>query len=125
MANSKGNQDATIHGAAGAERRLTTGEEFLGVAHEIELEVANELHNDGLISIYRKRTIRLQAVADLYHVAIFGAKSIEELDKWVQRYGWLQASALRCMVVLRDLEKASRGKSLNELLGKVVEDAKD
>ena len=123
MANVKGNQSAVINGAAGAERRLTTGAEFIGVADEIELEVANELHNDGLISVYRKRTTRLQSVADLYYQAILGSKDIETLDKWVQRYGWLQASALRCMVVLRDLEKDSRGESLNELLGKVVEDA--
>jgi hypothetical protein len=113
------NQNATIHGACGAERRLTTGEGFIGVAHEIELEVADELNNDGLIAVYRKRTTRLQAVADLYYAAILGATDIEKLDKWVQRYGWLQASALRSMVVLRDLEKSSRGESLNELLGKV------
>lgn len=105
MANSENNQDAVKHGAAGAERRLTTGAEFIGVAHDTELAVANELHNDGLTSMYRKRATRLQSVADLYYQAILGAKDIETLDKWVQRYGWLQASALRALVVLRDLAK--------------------
>jgi hypothetical protein len=103
--NHKNNQDATVHGGGGAERRLTTGAEFIGVAHETELAVTNELQNDGLASMYRKRATRLQSVADLYYQAILGAENIEKLDVLVKRYGWIQASALRALIVLRGLEK--------------------
>ena len=84
---------------------LTKGKDFTGVAGDTEILIANELHNDGLTSMYRVRGCRLQTVADLYYQAILGATTIADLDKFCQRYGWLQASALRALVVLRDLEK--------------------
>lgn len=96
---------ALKHGGSGAETRLTKGREFVGVARETEIAVTQELESDGLAGVYRKRALRLQTVSDLYYQAILGAENIDDLDKFVKRYGWLQASALRSLVMLKELEK--------------------
>lgn len=107
------------HSAAGAERRLSTGENLTGIAKQAEDSIATELANDGIVAVYKKRFTRLQAVSDLYYAAILGAKNMDDLDKFVQRYGWLQGSALRALVVLKDMEAEHHKESLNQLLGKV------
>ena len=101
----KNNQKSVIHGGAGAERRLTTGQPLIGVARETEVRVSEELNVEGLASLYRARCIRLQTVADLYYQAILGAEDMTTLDRYVNRFGWIQASALRAFIELRKLEK--------------------
>ena len=109
-------QAAVIHGGAGAERRLSTGQEFKGLAAETEKQVSSELEIDGLVSIVRRDAIRLQTVADLYYQAILGAENLERLDSLVSRYGWIAASALRAWQSLRQLEKQRTDKDITEIL---------
>jgi hypothetical protein len=103
-----GKQNAIKHGGDGAIKRLSDSQPFLGVAHETELTVTGELEREGLINVYKKRAIRLQTVADLFYQAILGATTLEKLDSLVQRYGWLQNSALRALLVIQDLERHSK-----------------
>lgn len=103
-----GNQNATKHGAAAAERALTAGTPFTGLAAAKEREVTDELERDGIIAAYRKRAARALTVADLYYAAILGAENQDKLDSLVNRWGWLQNSALRALDRLQDLERRAK-----------------
>lgn len=85
-------------GGEGALRRLADGAPFVGLAHDAELAVTAELETEGRAAIVRRAAVRLESVARLFYAAVEKASSegdLEKLDRYAQRYGWLQASALR------------------------------
>lgn len=102
----KAHERGLIHGGAGAERRLSTGEPLIGIARDMELAVSAEVETDGIEQLYKKRAARLQACADLYWSAILAAEGMERLDALVKRWGWLQSSALRAWQVYREIERS-------------------
>jgi len=106
------------HGAGAAEVALTAGTDFTGLAREAELKVAAELETEGARAVYVKRTARLQACSDLYWQAICGAKDMVTLDRYVQRWAWLQASALRATQQVIEFERQQPGEDITDLLSR-------
>ena len=123
MAAKIGDQMAVKHGAAGAEKRITTGESFIGLAAETERSITAEMQTLGVDSIIERSAIRLQTVADLYYAAILGAKDLPALDVLVKRYGWVAASALRAMALVRETKKDAGRVNPLDVLAAVKEQA--
>jgi hypothetical protein len=107
---------ARKHGAGAAENAITAGTDMTGLAREQELRVQAELEIDGAAAMVKRRAIRLQTVSDLYYQAILGAKDPVELDRYVKRYGWLQASSLRAWSQVADLESKQRSQDITDIL---------
>lgn len=108
-----GDQIAVKHAGAGAEKRIATDKEFIGLAAEVEKQVAVELADQGPDAIIKRQAIRFQTVADLYYAAILGAAAegdMVKLERYVNKFGWIQAHALRAMVQVRDQQQAQAGK---------------
>lgn len=106
-----GNQNAVVTGAAGAEKRLSSGEPFLGVAAETLSAVKAEYQEIGLLSLIEERALRMQAVSDLYFSALLGAvdeRNMEKVVRYTEKYGWLQASSIRALLALREARKGER-----------------
>ena len=104
------------HGAGAGERDITAGADLTGLAREQELRVQAELEMDGSAMMVKRRAIRLQAVSDLYYMAILGAKDPVELDRYVKRFGWLQASSLRAWQQVADLEAKQSRQDITDIL---------
>jgi hypothetical protein len=101
---------------------LSTGAELIGVARDAELAVVAELDGDGGVSaVYRKRAARLQATADLYFQAMIGAGTFDELDKYAQRFTWIQGSALRALDRLRGHERDAVRQDAAAIVGSMRE----
>jgi hypothetical protein len=91
------------HGGEAAVKAIQKGQELSGLAAQAESALADELETVGLAEVVRRRTIRLQAAADLFYQAILGANDETRLDHLVRRYGWLQNSALRGWQQVKEL----------------------
>lgn len=104
------------HGGAAAERAITKGDDFTGLAQQTEQQVSAELETEGAAGIVRRSAIRLQTVSDLYYQAILGATDIEKLDAYAKRWGWLQGSALRAWAQVRELEKQESPQDITDIL---------
>jgi hypothetical protein len=86
---------------------LTTDRRFSGVAAERELQVRSELETDGRTAISTRMAVRLTVCADLFWDAIqatAGEGSLEELDRYAKRFGWLASSALRAWQAVKEQE---------------------
>ncbi len=102
------NQHAIKHGGAGAIKRIASGQPFIGIAHEAEVQVQAEYQTDGAGALELRNAQRLQAASDLYWGAISKAAEdgdLQTLDKYIQRYGWLASLALRAWTEIRKREK--------------------
>jgi hypothetical protein len=108
---------ALKHGGAAAERALSTGDDFTGLARETEKQVTAELEAEGIEALVRRDAIRLQTVSDLYYQAILGAADMDRLDVLVKRWGWIQASTLRAWQQVHELEKKQSKRDITDLLG--------
>jgi hypothetical protein len=113
-----GNDKAVKHGGAGAIKRITSGKPFIGIAHDAELQVQEEYSTAGPAALELRNAQRLQAAADLYWNAVSKAAEagdLQEIDKYIQRYGWLAGLALRGWTEIRKREKNGRGGQSAEL----------
>jgi hypothetical protein len=105
----KDNQNATKHGGAGAIKRITSGQPFIGIARDAEIQVQAEYEIDGPASLELRNAQRLQAAADLYWDAVSKAAEagdLQAIDKYIQRYGWLASLALRAWTEIRKRENS-------------------
>lgn len=98
-----GSANAQKHGGEAGVRALSKGEPLHGPAREAELMVRDELETTGRYSLIKRNAVRLQAVADLFWVAIQKAaedQDIKALDRYVARFGWLAGASLRAWAQL-------------------------
>ena len=91
----EGNKNAYKHGAASAEKALTTGDNLSGLALEAAENVQGELQDVGAVGMLRRDAIRFEAVASLLYARILACTNPAELDSAVKRWGWIQAHAVR------------------------------
>ncbi len=117
----KDNQNAVKHGGAGAIKRLTTGQPFIGMAHDAEVQ--EEYKTDGPGAPELRDAQRLQAAAELYWNAVSKAAEagdLQAIDKYIQRYGWLASLALRAWTEIRKREKNENRRDLSASIIEVV-----
>ncbi len=114
-----GNTNALKHGAGSAEKALQSGEAFHGPALVAETDVREEYELHGARSMVLNGAIRLEACARLYWDAIVLASkqgaSVDVIDGYVARAGWLQSKALLAWAEVQKQEQAAGGK-LSEVL---------
>ena len=99
---------ALIHGGEGAVRRVSEGRELVGIARQAELDVYDELVNEGRQAIVTRNAARLQACADLFWNAVQKAAQdgdLDRLDHFVSRFGWLSSASLRAWVQVKEEER--------------------
>jgi len=104
----EGNQAQTTHGGAGAVQAIQRGEPFKGLAASEERSVRAELQASGRAELVRQEAIRLKTACNLYWGAVCKAADdgdLQELDKYVKRYGWLAGATLRAWGQLADAER--------------------
>ena len=94
------------HGGESAVKAIQRGEVFqLGtLARDAELAVYNELESSGRYALVVRSATRLQACCDLFWNAIEAAAQngdLEQLDRYIKRFGWLASSALRAWAQVR------------------------
>jgi hypothetical protein len=111
---------STRHGGEAAVKSLAAGEPLRGLAAQAQQAVENELEVKGVSSIVRTNATRMQAAADLYWGAIQKAAEtgrIDDLDRYIQRFGWLSGAALRAWQAVEVAEKnAGKGVSIVDVL---------
>lgn len=98
-----------LHGGETAIRALATGEPFSGMAAQAEMQVRRGYERDGLLEVMRTDAIRLETVARIFYGAVLKAADdgdLTALDRYVQRYGWLQGCALRAWGQLSTEQRA-------------------
>jgi hypothetical protein len=111
MAN-KGNQNSIKHGGEGAIRRISEGKPLIGMAHDMELTVKDDLETKGRAALVVQTAIRLQAAAELYWNAVSKAAqdgNIDALDRYIARYGWLAGVSLRAWAQVKQESKDDKG----------------
>ena len=114
---------AVKHGGAGAIKRITTGQPFIGIAHEAEVQVQDEYKSMGPGALELRDAQRLQAAADLYWNAVSKAAELGDLqaiDRYIQRYGWLASLALRAWTEIRKREKSENRRDLSTTIIEAV-----
>jgi hypothetical protein len=116
-----GNSKATIHGGAGALKRLREGQDFIGMAHDTQERIKAELIASGPGELIRRDAMGLQTCTDLYFDAIIAAFEKGELDQanaYIKVYGWLVSSSLRAWLAVRAIDKeGSRTNVIDYLKG--------
>lgn len=95
------------HGGEAAIKLLTAEQPLVGVAAEFESAAIEELEKTSIASLLKARAIRHLAVADLYYAAIAGADNLENMDRLVRRYGWLNSAAHRQLLAVNEMEQAN------------------
>ena len=119
MSNKPDNQDAIIHGGAGALKRLRQGQDFIGIAHDTQERIKAELIASGPGELIRRDATGLQTCTDLYFDAIIAAFEKGELDKangYIKVYGWLVSSSLRAWLEVRRIDKEGSKTTIIDLL---------
>ena len=113
----EGNRNAHKHGAASAEKALTSGDNLSGLALEAAEAVQGELQDVGAVGMLRRDAIRFEAVASLLYARILACTNPAELDTVVKRWGWIQAHAVRSWqgVVQQERDK-DRGMTAADVL---------
>lgn len=94
----KDNQNAAKHGGAGAIRRLSKGEPFVGLAKAAQDDVLDRIETGSMEGELQRNAVRLQAAADIYWPVF--VKTLEEGDikratDYLAKFGWLTNSAIR------------------------------
>lgn len=120
MTAKKGNQTGVLHGGEGAIKRLHSGEPFIGIARDAELQVINDLEEKGRPALVVQNATRLQAACDLFWNAVSKAAqdgNIDAIDKYIARFGWLAGVSLRAWLqVAGDEKDTRRGASVIDVL---------
>ena len=86
------------HGGEACVKAIQRGEPLTGLAAEAERAVYQELDTNGRPALVVRNAARLQAAADLYWNAIQAVADqgrLDQLDKYIKRYGWLAGASLR------------------------------
>lgn len=117
-----GNQNATKHGGAAAERAILTGGEFHGPAVQAQADVHADYEANGAAAMVEKGAERLEAAARLYWDAIIGAAangaSTGVLDGYIARFGWLQSKAITAWAEVRRADGRKNTKTIDAILNK-------
>jgi hypothetical protein len=115
-----GNSNALVlHGGEGAVKKLSSGQEFVGLAHEAEQAVAVELETVGRASIVIRNARRLQAACDLFWNAVTKAaqeNNLDNLDRYVARFGWLAGASLRAWAQVKAEDGDGKGATARDVL---------
>jgi len=115
-----GNENALQHGGERAVKALSAGTSLVGMAHELQLAVHDEIETDGLLAVMRVEAERYLGVARLFFGLVMGADNIDDVDRFTKRYGWLSSKAWNMLDRLRELERAN-GATLESILDGSVE----
>ena len=118
------NQNATKHGAEGAIRRISEGKPLLGIARDMQLEVEEALETQGVEAIVLEGAVGLETAARLYKNAFLAAAErgdLEALDRYGQRYGWIQSKALLAWAQVK-ADRKGKGGRLAEVLAAYAKD---
>jgi len=99
-----GNENALQHGGERAVKALSAGTSLVGMAHQLQLEVHDEIERDGLLAVMRVEAERYLAVARLFFGLVLGAESLDDVDRFARRFGWLSSKAWNMLERLRELE---------------------
>lgn len=121
----EGNQNTLKHGGEAAVKAIQKGEPLRGLAAQAEQDVITELSMNGVLSLIRRDVTRVQAATDLFWNAIQKAAEeddLKALDHYIARFGWLAGVSLRALLDLRKEERTTQRETLNQLLGKVIDD---
>lgn len=116
-----GNKRTEKHGGAAAQTAVAQGLPFTGLAVDAQKDIERRLVERGRADVVRAGAVRLETCATLYWRALCAAVDagdVERMDRYAQRFGWLQASALRAWQAVADDEKQER-QTLDAALGKV------
>lgn len=103
--------NGTIHGAAGALKRIRQGKEFVGLAKVAQDSVLDRLEVDGIEGEMMRNAVKLQVTADLYWPVY--VKMLEEGDyvratEYLAKFTYLTAKAQLAW------EKAYKMKPMND-----------
>lgn len=121
-----GNQSALIHGGEGAIVRLRQGQEFLGVALEVQRQTVADSGVDldalsGIERMLTERGLRFEAVARLFDLAALSAAESGDLDRWEkyqQRAGWIGSKSFAALLEVKKLLAARDAGTLEMMLSK-------
>jgi len=115
-----------VHGGAGALKRIQAGKELVGLASIEERNVEEELSQPGgRRAVVQKQAQRLEACARLYWGAVCAALDAGDIQRatgLIKVYGWIQASAVRAMLAIDQVDQFEQ-LTLDGLLGKGGGDA--
>lgn len=116
----EGNQNATVrHGGAGAVKKLSSGQAFVGLAAKEEQEVWQDLEQYGRAALVERQAVRLETAASLYYGAVLAAFSragddkglgelaLTQLQQHLKTWGWLAGASLRAWEQVRKDEAAA------------------
>jgi hypothetical protein len=111
----KGSQNALKHGGAGAEKAISEGKPFRGLAAKTQAEVKADLYDEGRPAMVEELATRLHTAARLYWGAIDkvvdeasagDANALRLFDNYVKRFGWLAGAALRAWAQVKQEDAA-------------------
>jgi hypothetical protein len=112
-----GNQNATVHGGAGAWRRIQTGQELIGLAaqvqHDLEMEVAQP---GGWETLIKRQALRMESAAYMYwgaYVSALEAGNYTLATSYVKVWCWIQASAHRAALAALKIEDDAEARQLS------------
>lgn len=120
----EGNQNALVHGGAAAEKNISRGEPFHGIAAEAQAEVSAEYQEHGAHFMVTGNAERLEAASRLYWHAITKAAEagdIATMDKYLARFGWLAGKAVSAWAEVRKGDK-KRGNKAGLILEAIKND---
>jgi len=110
----------TVHGGAGALRRINENKDFVGLAKVAQDEVERRLANDGVAGELARDALRLQVVSDLYFDAFTKAMQDGDHDRatsMLKVWGWVHNSTIRAWEASLKHRKDPRADNA----GKVIE----
>jgi hypothetical protein len=123
------NQAALRHGGAGALRRVSQGEDFIGVAREAEQGVIADLETRGRAYLVQEQATRLHTCARLYWDAIqatAGTDDLAALTRYVKQFTYVAQAALRAWREVRqEVPHDANVLDYEEILARQGEDSGD
>jgi hypothetical protein len=100
-----------MHGGAIAVKKLSTGQEFTGLARIAQDDVEARLSFDGIEGELERDATRLQAVSDIYYATFCKATEnhdTESATSYLKVWGWIHNSAIRAWTAAAKYKKQTR-----------------
>ena len=102
----EGNAANLRHGGERAVKALQKGSSLVGIARELQADVHDQIEREGVLAVLRESAERHQAVANLFYGLILGADNVEDADRYVQRFGWMNSKAFRMLETVHKMQTA-------------------
>ena len=119
---------AQTHGADGAIKKLGSGAELAGIARDAEIEARAIYETSGAVELVLTNAARHQAASQLCWEAVQAAAQSgdhEKVDRYLARFGWLNAGAARQWVELAKLAKHDDRESMTRTVLDAIKAAQD